>query len=239
METARNVKLYVSYTFFFEACQLLIRKKIIQFKHTLVLRSKCSRGVTLMTDSVLTFDLWHARVVSYYGSQPLNQACNLLIDSPVSKSTETSNVRHGKHMALAGRKYKKQKIQLRGVTSYEKVTTVKSSHPICHVKGNVSQRKSSLRWVFTMQKLAAKLVFQLLALHQQRAPSCRGPKESHMTIHRVPFKHWRANMQTCSSRFQRLKWCSWLQGPPNKRVDHWLLGGGPSYDEKWDFKITS
>ncbi len=128
-------------------------------------------------------------VVSYYGSQPLNQACNLLIDSPVSKSTETSNVRHGKHMALAGRKYKKQKIQLRGLTSYEKVTTVKSSHPICHVKGNMSQRKSSLRWVFTMQKLAAKLVFQLLALHQQRAPSCRGSKESHTTMHRVPFKH--------------------------------------------------
>jgi hypothetical protein len=66
---------------------------------------------------------------------------------------------------------------------------VKSSHPICHVKGNMSQRKSSLRWVFTMQKLAAKLVFQLLALHQQRAPSCRGSKESHTTMHRVPFKH--------------------------------------------------
>lgn len=91
METARNVKLYVSYTFFFEACQLLIRKKIIQFKHTLVLRSKCSRGVTLMTDSVLTFDLWHARVVSYYGSQPLNQACNLLIDSPCKSLLQSSS----------------------------------------------------------------------------------------------------------------------------------------------------
>jgi hypothetical protein len=55
METTRNVKLYVSYTFFFEACWS--GKK---FKHTLVLRSKCSRGVTLVTDSVLTFGLWHA-----------------------------------------------------------------------------------------------------------------------------------------------------------------------------------
>lgn len=57
METTRNVKLYVSYTFFLKLASCWSGKK---FKHTPVLRSKCSRGVMSVTDSVLTFGLWHA-----------------------------------------------------------------------------------------------------------------------------------------------------------------------------------